>query len=215
METKLLFQDASQFATPLLAVFAVDTAQGKDAESRPVLLTTSDAITQAAEKFLRTGEFNGALGETLLLHAPGGVKAERLLIVGLGKVKSLSIDQVRKGAGTAVRAAKPRSLPEVAIAFPEDQALADEHLESLPRELTARAIAEGAGLADFDWDTYRSDRKDKSLDTLTVIARASDGPATEAIEAGFAEGSIIARAQNFARTLINEPGNVLNPTVLG
>ena len=112
---------------------------------------------------LASGEFKATLGETLLLHAPDGLKAERLLIVGLGKAKGLSIDEVRKAAGAAVRAAKPRGIRELTIAFPEDHALSDEHLETLPCASTARALVEGAELAETDWDTYRSDRKDRSL----------------------------------------------------
>src|SRR5690348_4067730 len=107
MDTKLLFQDAAGFATPMLAVFAVDVASDKDAEPLPVLLNTSDAVTKAAAKVLGSGEFKAGLGETVLLHAPAGLKAERLLVVGLGKARTLSADEIRKGAGTAVRAAKP------------------------------------------------------------------------------------------------------------
>src|SRR6202034_768987 len=35
------------------------------------------------------------------------------------------------------------------------------------------------------------------------------------VELGFAEGRIIAESQNFARELVNEPGNKLTPTILG
>jgi len=140
MDTKLLFQDAASFATPLLAVFAVDLSIGADADALPALLTTSDAITHAAEKLLSSGEFKASAGETLLLHAPSGLKAERLLLVGVGKAKTLSTNDLRKGAGTAVRAAKPRGIKDVAIAFPEDHALSDEHLEELPSQLLAILI---------------------------------------------------------------------------
>jgi len=215
MDTKVLFQDAAGFATPMLAVFAVDIATGKDADPLPALLTTSDAITDAAAKVLESGEFKATLGESLLLHAPNGLKAERLLIVGLGKAKTLSVDEVRKGAGAAVRAAKPRGVREMAIAFPEDHALSDEHLEALPCPLTARALVEGAELAEVDYDTYRSDRKDRSLQTLTVIAKESEKTTTAEIQSGFDEGLIVAAAQNFTRSLVNEPGNVLTPTELG
>jgi leucyl aminopeptidase len=215
METKLLFQDVAGFQTPMLAVFAVDIAVGKDVEPLLALLTTSDAVTNAAAKVLASGEFKATTGETLLLHAPGGLKAERLLIVGLGKVKSLSVDEVRKGAGTAVRAAKPLSVREMAIAFPEDHALSDEHLETLPCGLMARALAEGAELAETDWDTYRSDRKDRSVRSLAVIAHEADKSVREEIQTGFEEGLIVAAAQNFTRSLVNEPGNVLTPTELG
>jgi leucyl aminopeptidase len=172
-------------------------------------------VTNAAAKVLASGEFKGTLGETLLLHAPSGMKAERLLVVGLGKSKALSVDEVRKGAGAAVRAAKPLGVRELAIAFPEDHALSDEHLDTLPCTLLSRALVEGAELAEPDWDTYRSDRKDRSVRTLSVIAHEEEKSTREEIQKGFDEGVIVAAAQNFTRSLVNEPGNVLTPTELG
>jgi leucyl aminopeptidase len=215
MDTKLLFQDAAGFVTPMLAVFAVDIAVGKDAEPLPVLLSTSDAVTKAAAKVMSSGEFKASLGETTLLHAPGGLKAERLLIVGLGKSKTLSVEEIRKASGTAVRAAKPLGLREVAIALPEDHALSDEHLETLPCQLMSRVLVEGAEIAEIDYDTYRSDRKDRSVQVLSVIAKDSDKSTQTEIQEGFNVGLIVSSAQNFTRSLVNEPGNVLTPTVLG
>ncbi|HXC96151.1 MAG TPA: leucyl aminopeptidase [Edaphobacter sp.] len=215
MDTKLVFQDAAGYQTPMLAVFAVDIAVGKDADPLLALLTTSDAVTSAAAKVLASGEFKGTLGETLLLHAPSGLKAERLLIVGLGKAKGLSVDEVRKGAGAAIRAAKPLGVREMAIAFPEDHALDDEHLETLPCTLLSRALVEGAEVAEPDWDTYRSERKDRSVRTLVVVVHEAERSTREEIQQGFEEGLIVAGAQNFARSLVNEPGNVLTPTELG
>ncbi len=213
MDSKLVFGDVVGLSTPMLAVFAVDIATGKDAEAIPVLLTTSDAVTDAAARF--AGEFKATLGETMLLHGPAGLKAERLLVVGLGKAKTLSVEAVRKGAGAAVRAAKPRGIREVAIAFPEDHALSDEHLETLPCGLTARALIEGAEIAEPDWDMYKSDRKDRSVRALTLLAKERERVARAELQEGFDEGLIVAAAQNFARQLVNEPGNVLTPTVLG
>ncbi len=217
MNTKLIFQDAATFATPVLALFAVDASVGKQKEGAalPALLTTSDALTRAVEKVLAAGEFKAGAGEILLLHAPAGVRAERLLLVGLGKAKSLSIDEIRRGAGTALRACKPRGFRELAIAFPEDHALSDEHLQTLPCQLMSRALIEGAELADPDYDTYRSEREDKSVHSLSVLANGLDQGIVSEIAAGFDEGRILAGAQNFARSLVNEPGNVLTPTELG
>jgi leucyl aminopeptidase len=215
MTTNLLFQDAASFATPMLAIFAVDIASAKNVDPMLALLTTSDALAGAAAKALASGEFKATPGETLLLHSPYGLKAERLLIVGLGKAKSLSVDEVRKGAGTAVRAAKPRGVRAMAIAFPEDHALSDEHLDSLPCVWTARALVEGAELAEMDYDTYKSDRKDQSIQTVTVIAKEAEKTTRLELQQGLEEGLIVAEAQNFTRSLVNEPGNVLTPTVLG
>ncbi|MDQ2832674.1 MAG: leucyl aminopeptidase [Acidobacteriota bacterium] len=215
MDTKLLFQDTAGFQTSLLAVFAVDIAHGKDAEPLLGLLTTSDAVSNAAAKVLATGEFKATLGETLLLHAPAGLKAERLLIVGLGKAKGLSVHEARLGAGAAVRAAKPIGVREMAMAFPEDHALSDEHLETLPCTLLSRALIEGAELAEKDWDTYRSERKDRSVKTLVVLVNEAERSTRAEIQQGFEVGRIVAAAQNFTRSLVNEPGNVLTPTELG
>jgi leucyl aminopeptidase len=215
MITKLIFQDVAGLQTPLLAVFAVDVAVGKDADAMPALLTTSDPVTKAAAAYLASGEFKAGLCETLLLHAPDGVKAERLLIIGLGKVGRLSVHEVRKGAGAAVRFCKPRGVREMAIAFPEDHALSDEHLDTLPCDRMARVLVEGAELGDMDWDTYRSDRKDRSVQSLTVVMKDVEKTTKAEIQKGFDEGVIVAAGQNFTRALVNEPGNVLTPTELG
>ncbi len=215
MTTKLLFQDPAAFASPLLAVFAVDIATGEGSEPSPALLTTSDAVADAATRWLAKGEFKAGLGEVLLLHGPGGVTAERLLVIGLGQVKALSPHEIRKGAGTAVRFAKARGIRELAITFPEDRALADEHLDTLPCELSARALLEGALLADFDIDTYRSERKDTTITSLTMLSTENDRRNQADLQRGFDEGLIFGESQNFARSLVNEPGNVLTPTELG
>ncbi len=214
MNTKLRFQDPAAFVTPLLAVFAVDIASGEDALSSPALLTTSDAVSRVAAPWLTSGEFKAALGETLLLHAPAGLKAERLLLVGLGRVATLTAQEVRKGAGVGVRFCKPRSLHDLAFSFPEDHALADEHLDALPCELTARALLEGALVADFDVDTYRSNRKDQSIHSLTLLFNETEDKTRADAQSGFDQGVIVGESQNFARGLVNEPGNILTPSEL-
>jgi leucyl aminopeptidase len=87
--------------------------------------------------------------------------------------------------------------------------------EALSPLLITRALVEGAELGQPDWDTYRSDRKDSALDSLTLISSETDATVTPEIQRGFDEGLVIAAAQNFARALVNEPGNVLTPTELG
>ena len=214
MTSKLLFQDPAGFATPLLVVFAVDIATGKD-DSSPVLLTTSDAIAHAATQWFATGEFKAALAEPLTLRRPDGLKAERLLIIGLGKAKALTANELRKAAGTAIRLARPRGIRDIAIAFPEDRALSDEHMDALPCDLMARVLAEGALLADFDIDTYRSERKDLSINSLTVLLPNADDETRNDAQRGWNEGTILGESQNFTRSLVNEPSNVLTPTELG
>ena len=84
----------------------------------------------------------------------------------------LTLPEVRKAAGVAVRFAKPRKLREVTIAIPE----------GLDPAAAARALVEGAYIGDFDPDTYRSDRKDQSIEQLNIVGAGS------AVEAGAARG---------------------------
>ena len=206
MKTELLFSPVPSIETELLAVFAVDQSASKDKDAKPeiALLTSDEAVKKAASYVLLSGEFKAEANETLLLHAPEGLAAARLLIIGLGKAAKADPHAVRKAAGTAVRFAKPRGIRSLSILVPEG---------SLDASQCVRAIAEGAILADFDSDTYRTDRKDRDIEALTILAPAATD--RSAAEAAHREGVIIAESQNFARTLINEPGNHMTPTILG
>ncbi|MGC1359978.1 MAG: M17 family peptidase N-terminal domain-containing protein, partial [Silvibacterium sp.] len=204
MKLELHSTAASDVETDLLVIFAADQNSSKDKDAKPevTLLTTEKALKQATNSVLSSGEFKAKANETLLLHHPGGLKTTRLLLVGLGKLSKASIHDLRKAAGTAVRFAKPRSIRSLAVLPPAIFGTAQ----------TFRAIAEGSIVADFDSDTYRTDRKDLSIASLAILVSESDKTAAET---GLREGVILAESQNFARTLINEPGNRMTPTMLG
>jgi leucyl aminopeptidase len=207
MRTELVIAPLSTLETELLAVLAADaeTTKGPDAKPQPILLTADEAVKAATAGVLAGGEFKAAANETLLLHAPAGMKAKRLLIVGAGKQTKVTLSQVRNAAGTAVRSGKPRGIREMVLAAPE--------WEGLPSAGCVRAAMEGGFVGDFDPDTYRSDRKDKGVERFRVVA--APGADRTTLEAAFAEGGVIGESQNFARSLVNEPGNKLTPTVLG
>jgi leucyl aminopeptidase len=207
MRTELSFAPLAEIETELLAVLATDTQTAKDPDSKPApaLLTSDVAVKAAAAAVLLSGEFKAGANETVLIHAPAGLKAKRLLLVGLGKEAKATVHGVRAAAGTAVRYTKPRGIRELVFALPESEAIS--------HPASARAAAEGAFVGDFDADTYRSDRKDVSVHAFTAVAPASAEKA--AVEAAFAEGVIVGESQNFARVLVNEPGNVLTPTEFG
>ena len=120
MRTAFSFASPSGIESELLAVLAADTqtASGPDAKPRPTLLTADPAVLAAAAAVLSTGEFKAGANETVLLHAPAGLAAKRLLIVGLGKLSRVTIHKVRDAAGTAVRFAKPRGIRELALTLP-------------------------------------------------------------------------------------------------
>ena len=207
MWTQLSFSPLSQIETELLAVLAADSQTSKEpgAKPLPALLTGDEAVKTAAAIVFSSGEYKAGTNETLLMHAPAGLAARRLLIVGLGKQTKATVNHVRNAAGTAVRFAKPRGIKELVFALPE--------LETLPAARSARAAVEGAFIGDFDPDTYRSDRNDQSVQSFTLAASGKSDQA--ALKTAFAEGVIVGESQNFTRSLVNEPGNKLTPTLLG
>jgi len=207
MRNQLSFAPLAKIETELLAVLAFDTQTDKaaDAKPQPVLLTSDPAVQTAAAPVLTSGEFKAGVNDTALLHSPAGLAAKRLLLVGLGKQAKANANSVRSAAGTAVRFIKPRGIRELTFVLP-DSAL----LQPGP---CARAAVEGAFVGDFDPDTYRSERKNQSVESFTLAVPAKADKI--AIETAFAEAIIIGESQNFARSLVNEPGNKLTPTLLG
>jgi leucyl aminopeptidase len=211
MQTELTFSPLAEIETELLAVLAADiqNAKGAEAKPAPVLLTADEAVKSAAAAVLASGEYKAGVNETVLLHAPAGLKAKRLLIVGLGKLAKVKAQGVRNAAGTAVRYTKPRGIRELAVALPTSEV----QPHAGPLHATVKALVEGAIVGDFDADTYKSDRKDVSVGRFSLVA--SETADKSALNAAFGEGVIVGESQNLTRTLVNEPGNKLTPTVLG
>jgi leucyl aminopeptidase len=164
-------------------------------------------IDQTANGLLRnlakSGELTGKTLEMTLIHAPAGLKAARLLLVGAGKREQFTSATLRKLAGAALRYLKARSVKRLAFLIRENNAT----------EESAQAIAEGVITANFETDKYKTEKKnDKSVDTV-LLTGYSDAERSSA-EKGLARGRIIAESQNFARDLINEPSNKLTPKIL-
>jgi leucyl aminopeptidase len=154
-------------------------------------------------KLAKTGELTGKTLEFTLVHAPSGVKAARLLLVGAGKRDQYNSATLRKIAGAALRYLKSRSVKNFAFLVREGDST----------EESAQVIAEGTLVADFESDKYKTDKKnDKNIDSVSV-AVYSDAE-RNAAEKGLAKGRIIAESQNFTRDLVNEPSNKLTPRIL-
>ena len=94
----------------------------------------------SAAKAVSGREFAAGSCETVLLHEPGGLKAERLLIVGLGK---LTPAEVRKAAGAAVRFAKPRRSARSRCCFPRQRSQCRQHGSRRGRRRHHRRLRSG------------------------------------------------------------------------
>jgi len=199
MKTILSLSAPAEVETECLAVVVLDHGSKDNPDAR--VAAHDNAMSQAAADVIASGEVSGKMFETSWLHRPAKLKAKRLLLLGGGKAKDFTSSDLRKLAGAAVRSLKPKGLRSLAFVAPED---------NLNSEEAVKAIVEGAFIGNFDPDTYKSDRKDQTVEAVTVVARGDQSRLQKAME----EARIIAESQNFTRDLVNEPSNRMTPTVL-
>ena len=198
MKTTLSLAPAAQIEMECLVAVVLDRGE-KD--KTDVFVSAADkAVQHAAAEVLSSGDVSGKNFETHWLHAPAGLKAKRLLLIGGGKLAKFTASDLRKLAGAAVRALKPRKLRSLAFVLPE----------AIPAGDGVRAVVEGAIVGDFDPDTYKSDRKDQRVESLTVVASGDQSALQRALD----EARTVAESQNFTRSLVNEPSNRMTPTIL-
>jgi leucyl aminopeptidase len=168
-----------------------------------ILARLDEATGGALSKLAASGELTGKMLETTLLYYPDGLVAQRLLILGAGKKAKFGTAELRRLAGTAVRALKARQAKSIAFLAREDDRSA----------AAAQAIVEGMILANFDSDKYKTDKKPGNEITSAALAGWEETARADA-DLGLARGRIIGESQNFARELGNEPSNKLTPRML-
>jgi len=198
MKTSLSLSPAAQFETECLAAVVLDSGDKDKTES--FVSTADKAVQQAAAEVISSGDVTGKNFETTWLHNPVGLKAKRLLLIGGGKAEKFTNSDLRKLAGAAVRALKPRKLRSLAFLLPD----------AIPAEEALSAVVEGAIVGDFDPDTYKSDRKDQRVESLSVLASGNERTLPSALE----KARIVGESQNFTRELVNEPSNRMTPAIL-
>lgn len=144
-------------------------------------------------------EFESKAGETALIHRPAGLAARRLVLAGLGESGKAQQTEMRKAAAAALRLLKSKGARDIGFALTGGLGTA-EMLE---------AAVEGAVLGDFEPDQHKTDPKkdEKRIESARFFVDSESIPLVEALR----RGRVIAEAQNFTRTLANEPGNKLTP----
>jgi leucyl aminopeptidase len=186
-----------------LDVEALAVAVFKDEKADEGFLKDLDSITGGIVKsIIDSEELKGKEAETAYLHFVGnaGLKAQRLLLVGVGDRADYSSAQASQMAGTAVRALRGKSIKSIAVV---------PRLEGNAEDI-ASVIVEGSFLALFDPDKYRTvDKEERQIVKLIVVI---DGADETGLKRGVDRGRIIGESVNFTRDLANEPGGYLTPT---
>jgi leucyl aminopeptidase len=152
---------------------------------------------------LTKDEFSGKDGQFLLLHTAGkaGIKAPRLLLVGLGKHDDLTREKTRRAFGNALKKLRDAGITRAAVQI------------NCPAPGATIPIIESAILAGYRFTKFKPANNHKpALDHLTLCLPA--GTDLKAARATATKTQIIAESANYTREIANLPGNVVYPEVL-
>ena len=163
------------------------------------------ALGGALSKLLQSKEFEGKANEVLLFHTQGKVSVKRLVLVGLGRKKELTIETIRQAMGTVAKRVRQAKVESFSIALPS----------MIPGRISwlevAQAMVEGAILGTYRFTVYRSEAgSEQEIASMNILLPRKDQ--LRQVAEGIRRGIATAEATVFVRDLCNHPSNVLTPT---
>ncbi|HEV2248267.1 MAG TPA: M17 family peptidase N-terminal domain-containing protein, partial [Terriglobia bacterium] len=143
MKIELRQESPAALALPAVTVWCFED---DPLESGTVSVLPAETRTLLAE-LKESGELKGKAYERTLVHRPAGLAASRLLVMGGGKKEKFRPFHLGRLAGAAVRYLRARGVREMAWLAGEETTAEQ-----------AQCLAEGAVMADYDSDVYRTER---------------------------------------------------------
>ncbi len=174
----------------------------------PSALSIDSASGQYLTELIRQGDMEGKLGSTLLLHRIPGIKASRVLLVGLGKEKDFSEKNYRNVIGAAIKHLNGLGGKDTAI-YLTDLKVGKRNASWRVREAT---IIAHETLYRFEQLKSKPDDTKRALEKVDFCLLRSNDVADA--EHGLTHGEAIAAGTNWAKDLGNLPSNICTPTYL-
>lgn len=194
---KISFASLKPQLTGTVMVFT-DEGLATGRVTKKALAGASGLLARAA----KAENFKGKLGKMFDLVTPAGLKAERLIVIGLGKPKELKPGEWIKLGGKAMSKV-PASASNVTVLL--------ELPEGRLGGAAAADFALGMRLRAYKFDRYKTKKKDdddKNGAPANIVI-AVDDPAAARKE--WTSREAIGDGVVLARDLVNEPPNVLYP----
>ena len=159
------------------------------------------ALDGALAACREASELRGRRDEVTYLHAPKGLAAGRLVLVGMGRREA---DRYQIGRAIAVGVRYLRGKKHASVGVVDRSELGGE--------LFGQLVAEAVESASVDLSAYKTeDRNDLHVEACTV---QTDSSREQAVRRGVERGSIVADGIRFARSLGNEPGDKMTPRIM-
>ena len=183
-----------------------------------------DAVIRALDKrlggpiqrLIRMGDFTGKAKTNVIVYGDGRLGAERVMLVGLGERKNATLDTLRKAAATAANQAVDMKARRLSLALHRAfDAEPEGDSKAAPADAAmGRAMAEGAYFGGYRYDEYVTAGKNGRLASLKAEIVDPAPARIRRLTPGVSAGAAIGQAQNYARTIANRPGNVIDPPAL-
>lgn len=175
--------------------------------SQPAITAATDkAANGLISRLQKQGDFTGKTGTTLVVRHPEGLKAERLVLVGLGDAAEFNAKTWTQANRTAIAAVAGTTAADTI------NTLATLHVDSLSATARIRQAVVLSGEAAYRFDQFKTTPKATALKlkSVQILIDQTGKPVTDAI----AQGDAIVAGMTLTRNLGNLPGNICTPTYL-
>jgi leucyl aminopeptidase len=176
------------------------------------LSAAADIVNRASDGAVKSVigmDFLGAPGEVLVLRNLTGVRAERVMLVGLGKQADYNAKSFQKAESAFARQCVALRLTQATSSL---ATIACPH--SAPSQL-ARLSAQAVSAATYHYDQTMGKPDPKSRPKLKKYALLANRADAKQIQIGLDEGAALGQGMALTRTLGNLPGNICTPAYLG
>src|SRR5579872_1594385 len=166
------------------------------------LAALNDALGGQISRVREAHDFSGKPGETLSLPAVSGIRAARLMLVGLGPAEKIDDAGLNKALLTAARSVSAKKTERIALTVSHvgPGMSLERHVEIASTSMIVGSIGQ---------DLYRAEKKRFPFENVDLLVESSQNSSglKQALEAG----TIVGEAVNLTRELVNEPAKVIYP----
>ena len=171
--------------------------------------TVDKLCNGAIRSALRSGDQDGICGEAMTLYSVPGMKAKRILLLGLGSKKELTPRSFGKTIGPVIQQLNLAGTKNIVIALPDAMESNSE------RYATARNVAIEAGNNTYRFDRCKSEKQKIKAPLKKITVLVEEKKDRKTVIKALTHGRAMANGMSLAKDLSNLPGNICTPTYLG
>lgn len=178
--------------------------------TQPAITAATDKAAQGLiGKLLKQGDFTGKAGTTAVIRHPAGLKAQRLILVGLGNASEFDFKSWTQASRTALNSVLSTTAAD-SINTLATLSVAGTSVATLVRQSVVLA-----GEVAYRFEQFKTTPKPQPVALKSVqILLADNGKTGKAVSETLAQGESIVAGMNLTRDLGNLPGNICTPTYL-